>query len=112
MYKRQVLALDLSGFDSIRAQLAQEFDGLAVEAAQFSVESVGTFSAYETLGDFNARQLDESRRQTRILEDVRDVLRSCLLYTSPSKAAPSSSLCAVPEAGRRARQASGRQGAK
>lgn len=73
--QESVLALDLSGFDSIRAQLAQEFDGLAVEAAQFSVESVGTFSAYETLGDFNARQLDESRRQTRILEDVRDVLR-------------------------------------
>lgn len=61
--------------------LAEEFADLVDSLGDFgesirtSFESSGTFSAFEQIGDDGAAQLNETKRQTRILEAMRDEIR-------------------------------------
>lgn len=53
----------------------REFDSLSLRLAQRAYSSSGTFSAYDSVNPTASRQLDETIRQTRVLEDVREQLR-------------------------------------
>jgi len=57
------------------AILIREFDSLSLRLAQRAYSSSGTFSAYDSVNPTASRQLDETIRQTRVMEDVREELR-------------------------------------
>ncbi len=57
------------------AILMREFDSLSLRLAQRAYSSTGSFSAYDSINPTVSRQLDETIRQTRVMEDVREELR-------------------------------------
>lgn len=57
------------------AILMREFDSLSLRLAQRAYSSSGSFSAYDSINPTVSRQLDETIRQTRVMEDVRAELR-------------------------------------
>jgi TP901 family phage tail tape measure protein len=57
------------------AILMREFDSLSLRLAQRAYSSSGSFSAYDSINPTVSRQLDETIRQTRVMEDVREELR-------------------------------------
>lgn len=57
------------------AILMREFDSLSLRLAQRAYTSTGSFSAYDSINPTVSRQLDETIRQTRVMEDVREELR-------------------------------------
>lgn len=57
------------------AILMREFDSLSLRLAQRAYSSAGSFSAYDSINPTVSRQLDETIRQTRVMEDVRAELR-------------------------------------
>lgn len=57
------------------AILMREFDSLSLRLARSAYSSSGSFSAYDSINPTVSRQLDETIRQTRVMEDVREELR-------------------------------------
>lgn len=57
------------------AILMREFDSLSLRLAQRAYSSTGSFSAYDSINPTVSRQLNETIRQTRVMEDVREELR-------------------------------------
>ena len=57
------------------AILMREFDSLSLRLAQRAYSSSGSFSAYDSINPTVSRQLDETIRQTRVMEGVREELR-------------------------------------
>lgn len=53
----------ISSLDNVGSSISQSF------------ESSGTFSAFEQIGDDGAAQLNETKKQTRVLESMRDEIR-------------------------------------